>query len=146
MELQKLYKDKQELQRDKNMYDKRINALQDTLGVKAINYSSERVQGGMVRNSQEDAILQIADLQTLAHGIQKQIDAIDERINEAFEIAKEYGDKVPDIIKAKMESNAPNWVIAEKIGIGEATLYRKLKLMKENDRIMIEQEAEKVVK
>jgi septum formation inhibitor MinC len=143
MELQKLYKDKQELQRDKNMYDKRINALQDTLGVKAINYSSERVQGGMVRNSQEDAILQIADLQTLAYGIQKQIDAIDDRIEEEL---KDIDESLQPIIEKKATSNDKNWVIASELGISDRTFYRKMKIIRENGINVAQNEPKSMVK
>ena len=143
MELQKLYNDKHELQCDKTMWEKRKQAIQDKVGVKATNYSGDRVQGGVARNSQEEAILIMCDMDREISCIDKQLEAIIERINIALQGIDE---TIPSILEKKAEGKDKNWVIARDLGIGEATLYRKLKLIRENDINLIEKETETAVK
>jgi 5-methylcytosine-specific restriction endonuclease McrA len=80
MKLSNLKIIRQDLIDDKAMWEKRIIALRDKLGLHATDFSNEIVDGGMVCNTQEDVILAICDMEKEVECDRKQIEAIDERI------------------------------------------------------------------
>jgi hypothetical protein len=139
MELQEKYRRKLELEKDIELLEGQIRLNRDRIGLKATTYDKENVQGGKRLNTTEELILKICDMERDIEIAKSEMDLIDKSIQADKEIYELFGDDGIKIFEYKLVKT-PNWKIAKALGIGEATLYRKLKKMSdmENDSIMIE--------
>lgn len=126
MQLSSKYKKRMELEADIEWLKRQINLNRERIGLKATDYTKDNVQGTRGGNYTEDLIIKICDMERECDFMEKELSYLDECIEQYKTIAEMFGKEYLEIINLK-EKGEPRYVIADKVGLSERTVQRRLK-------------------
>lgn len=126
MDINSKYKRICELEVEQDFLRHQIKLFRERQTVRTTNIQDISVQGGIKLNTQEEILLKICDAERELEFATKEINNYYDMINSYKAILREFGDYTQDIAEYKAKGLS-NKIIARRIGVSNATLYRILK-------------------